>query len=158
MTSGIETFRPGWAHTRGLTYDFIREIPDERWESAPHPRYAPFHKQVRHIVCVQGVYIDGIRNRVTDFGKKHSHYGGPLDRDSLTAALREKDRLLEEVLDEIGPAGEEGHVIEFYGQMPLAAFLNVILHHEAIHQGQWSFYATLGGFPTPQSWQLNWGL
>jgi hypothetical protein len=24
--------------------------------------------------------------------------------------------------------------------------------HEALHHGQWSFYATLGGFETPDGW------
>jgi uncharacterized damage-inducible protein DinB len=158
MTSSIETFESGWGHVRGLTFDFIAGVPADQWEFSPHPRFARFNKQVRHMVCVQGVYIDGIRNRVTDFGKKHSHYGGPLDRDSLVAALQQKDAELHQVLDEIGPGGEAEHTIEFYGKQPLAQFLSTILHHEAIHHGQWSLYAALAGFETPQSWKLNWGL
>lgn len=27
-----------------------------------------------------------------------------------------------------------------------------------IHHGQWSLYAAFGGFETPPSWKLNWGL
>ena len=158
MTSSIATFKSGWTHTRALTYDFIGAIPDDRWEYSPHPRYAPLHKQIRHLVCVQGVYIDGIRNRVTDFGKKHDYYAGPLDRDSLVEALGEKDRVLDEALLEIDPSKEDEYTIEFYGKNTLAAFLGVISHHEAIHHGQWSFYATLGGFETPDSWKINWGL
>jgi uncharacterized damage-inducible protein DinB len=156
--SAIETFRRSWGHARGLTYDFISAVPEGNWEYSPHPRYAPFNKQVRHLVCVQGVYIDGIRKRATDFGAKHSHYGGGLGRKELEAALREKDATLESLLAEIPPADEAGYLIEFYGTNTLAGYLNVFLHHEAMHHGQWSFYATLGGFPTPQSWQLNWGL
>ena len=158
MTSAIETFKAGWVHTRGLTFDFIAAVPEDRWEYSPHPRFAPLHKQIRHLVCVQGVYIDGIRNRVTDFGKKHSHYDGSIDRASLVAALQEKDDRLTRVLDEIGPDGEDGYIIEFYGKNPLGGFLNVILQHEGIHHGQWSLYAVLGGFETPPSWKLNWGL
>ena len=158
MSSAIATFKTGWAHTRGLTYDFIAEIPDERWEYSPHPRYAPFHKQVRHLVCVQGVYIGGVHARKTDFSKKHEHYQGALDRESLSAALQEKDRQLSEALAAIGPAEEADYTIDFYGTNTLPAFLSVIPYHEALHQGQWSFYATLGGFETPASWKLNWGL
>lgn len=110
------------------------------------------------MVCVQGVYVDGIRNRVTDFGQKHSHYAGPLDRDSLVAALHQKDRVLDEVLAAIPPESEDDYIIEFYGQNPLAAYLNTFIHHEAIHHGQWSAYAAFGGYETPQSWKLNWGL
>ena len=158
MTSAIETFKTGWGHVRGLTFDFISDVPEDRWEFSPHPRFSAYNKQVRHMVCVQGVYIDGIRNRTTDFGKKHSHYDGPLDRESLTSALREKDGVLLEAIDAIGPAGEDDYLIEFYGQQKLATFLSTILHHEAIHHGQWSFYAALAGFETPESWKLNWRL
>ena len=158
MTSGIATFKHGWGHIRQLTFDFIAGVPDEHWQYSPHPRHAPFHKQVRHMVCVQGVYVDGIRNRVTDFGKKHSHYVGPLDRKSLVTGLREKDRLLDETLAAIDSANEASYTIEFYGQNTLAAYLNTFIHHEAIHHGQWSIYASLAGFETPESWKLNWGL
>ncbi len=61
MTSAIATFKAGWVHTRGMTFDFIAAVPEDRWEYSPHPRFAPLHKQIRHLVCVQGVYIDGIR-------------------------------------------------------------------------------------------------
>lgn len=58
----------------------------------------------------------------------------------------------------IAPEDEDGISIEFYGKQPLGAYLTVIVHHEAIHPGQWSLYAALGGFETPESWKLNWGL
>src|SRR5262249_26112469 len=32
------------------------------------------------------------------------------------------------------------------------------VHHEAIHHGQWSVYASLAGFDTPLSWRSSWGL
>ncbi|MDA1074436.1 MAG: hypothetical protein O3A63_06710 [Proteobacteria bacterium] len=48
--------------------------------------------------------------------------------------------------------------IEFYGQQLLGTYLNAFLYHESLHQGQWSLYATSGGFETPESWKLNWGL
>lgn len=31
-----------------------------------------------------------------------------------------------------------------------------MVHHEAIHHGQWSVYASLGGFETPLSWRTAW--
>ena len=115
MSSTIGNFKRSWAHTRGLTHDFIAAVPDEHWEFSPHPRFASFAKQVRHLVCMSGVYSDGLRDRRCDFGRKHEHYKGPLDRDSLVAALREKDRQLDEVLAAISPEAEESYVIDFYG-------------------------------------------
>ena len=41
MGSGIEMFRTGWQHTRGLTYDFIAAVPEDRWEFPPHDRHPP---------------------------------------------------------------------------------------------------------------------
>ena len=82
--------------------------------------------------------------------------GRAIDRDSLVAALLEKDRVLGEVLD--GVEDEDEIVIGFYGKLSLAAYLSVIPQHEGIHHGQWSFYAMLGGFETPDGWQINWGL
>ena len=158
MQAILATFEKNWEFVRSLTYEFIEGVPDERWQFSPHPRFAAFHKQVRHVVCVQGVYTQGLRERVTDFGKKHSHYGGPLDRASLVAALRQEDRDLQLALAEIRDAGDPDLVIEFYGPNTLASYLNVYTTHESIHHGQWSFYAALGGFETPESWKLNWGL
>jgi uncharacterized damage-inducible protein DinB len=156
MRTEIVTFETGWAFIRGLTFEFIEAVSDDRWEFTPHERYAPFCKQVRHMVCVQGVYIAGLRDRATDFGRKHSHYTGPLDRASLVAALREKDEDLGSALREIPDEGD--YTIEFYGTRTLASYLSTIPQHEGIHHGQWSFYATLGGFETPPGWKLNWGL
>ncbi len=158
MSSVIDTFRKNWGFVRGLSYDFIAGVPENRWEASPHTRFSPLHKQVRHMVCVQGVYTEGLRNRRTDFGKKHTHYGGPLDRDSLVAALREKDHDLERALADLASVDPSEYVIEFYGANSLAAYLNVYATHESLHHGQWSFYAALGGWETPQSWKLNWGL
>ena len=158
MSSTIENFKRSWAHTRGLTHDFIAAVPDEHWQFSPHPRFATFAKQVRHLVCMSGVYGDGLRDRHCDFGRKHEHYKGPLDHDSLVAALREKDQQLDEVLAAITPEAEESYLIDFYGQNPLGAYLNVFIHHEAMHHGQWAFYAALASFETPESWKLNWGL
>ena len=158
MRADIETFLTGWEFVRGLSYEFIDAVPEDRWEFTPHERYGPFCKQVRHMVGVQGVYIGGLRDRVTDFGRKHSYYSGGLDRPSLVAALREKDAELRAALAQIDAQGPDDYIIEFYGKNSLASFLATVSQHEAIHQGQWSFYATLGGFETPKSWKLNWGL
>ena len=74
---------------------------------------------------------------------------------NMVPALKSRAAHTEE-LRRIPDEGE--YVIEFYGRSPLASYLSVISQHEAIHHGQWSFYATLGGFETPPGWKLNWGL
>ena len=108
---------------------------------------------------MQGVYLQGLREGVTDWGKKHAYYTGGLDRESLIKALREKDEELLTALAAIDAQGAESFSIDWYGsEINLTRYLSVWIQHEALHQGQWSFYATLGGFPTPQSWVVNWGL
>ena len=158
MSAAIETFLPSWQHARGLTRDFIRAVPDHRWHWSPHPRYGSMAKQFRHLLCVEGVYLDGLKNRVASFETKHSHYSGPLESQALLAALETMDVQLEQTLRAIPLEAEEDFEVEFYGRQKLRTYLNTFLYHEALHQGQWSFYATLGGFDTPRSWQLNWGL
>ena len=158
MSSAIDSFAPSWRHTRQLTLDFIAAVPDARWDWTPHPRYATLAKQFRHVLCVQGIYIDGLEHGRADFAHKHSHYGGPLERASLLAAFARMDERQQRALNAIRHAGEDAYTIEFYGTQKLGSYLNAFLHHEALHHGQWSFYATLGGFETPLSWQVNWGL
>jgi len=156
--SEIYTFIPSWQHARGLTRDFIDVVPTDRWDWSPDPRYGTLSKQFRHMICVQGVYVDGLRRGVADFSSKHSYYGGTLGRAQLLDGLSCMDDALLEVLDSIREQDEDDWMIEFYGRQPLGTYLNTFLHHEALHHGQWSFYATLGGFETPESWKLNWGL
>jgi uncharacterized damage-inducible protein DinB len=158
MASVIDAFEPSWRHTRQLTLDFIAAEPAERWDWTPHPRYATLAKQFRHVLCVHGVYIDGLEHGRADFARKHSHYDGPLERDSLLQAFAWVDERQTRVLQAIRRQGEDDFSIEFYGNQKLGSYLNAFLHHEALHHGQWSFYATLGGFETPLSWQVNWGL
>jgi uncharacterized damage-inducible protein DinB len=158
MFSAIDSFLPSWHHSRQLTHDFIAAVPEHRWVWLPHPRYGALNKQFRHVLCVQGVYVEGLRNRTAQFSNKHSHYNGRLDGDALVEGLKQMDESMVAALDAIRRSGEDDYTIEFYGTQRLGSYLNAFLHHEALHHGQWSFYATLGGFDTPPSWKLNWEL
>jgi uncharacterized damage-inducible protein DinB len=159
MGRSIDDFRSTWQHVRGqLTYDFVACVPDARWAASPHPRYRSFAKQVRHLVCVQGVYHQALREGRADFGDKHRHYDGPLERDALVAGLRDKDAALDALLEGLAREGEERFRLDWFGgEISLGRFLDVLIQHEAIHHGQWSFYAALGEFDSPASWRLNWG-
>jgi hypothetical protein len=159
MNQSLTAFREAWGDLRRLTYEFIEAVPDHRWSYSPHPSYAAFCKQVRHLVCVQGVYHQGLTERKVDFARKHSHYSGSLERTELLAALHAKDAELDAILARLGDEGAAGLVIEFFGhRWGFARYGAVMLQHEAIHHGEWSFYAALGGFSSPLGWKLNWGL
>ena len=157
--SRVDAFEHEWAHLRALTYDFIHAVPDARWETSPHPRFAPFNKQLRHLIGVQGVYHAGFRSGSADFSSKHAHYTGGLARDELLAGLRDKDDELREILLHLRTDDAASFAIDFFGaSMDFVRYSYVMVQHEAIHHGQWSFYATFGEFETPGSWKLNWGL
>jgi hypothetical protein len=86
-----------------LTGDFVRAVPEDKWDFTPDPPgksgrtpaahrigdgFAPFCKQLRHVVCVRGVYTATLATRKVDGRRKHEHYGGPLTREALLGALR----------------------------------------------------------------------
>lgn len=153
-----------------LTVDFVRAVPDNRWHFTPDPPpgsgrvaaahrigdgFAPFCKQLRHLVCVRGVYNSALAIRKVDWAKKHDHYDGPLTREALLAALEEKQRQLLAILDDT----DIDLTIDWDGTpFSFALFTWEFVQHEAIHHGQWSLYASLAGFDTPSSWRTSWGL
>jgi uncharacterized damage-inducible protein DinB len=153
-----------------LTADFVRAVPDDKWDFTPHPPgtsgsapaphrigggFGPFSKQLRHIVCVRGVYTAALATRNVDWTRKHQHYAGPLTREALLAALDGQQRHLLATLKTVdidAPIDWDGTPFTF------ALFTWEFVQHEAIHHGQWSVYASLAGFDTPLSWRTSWGL
>lgn len=154
-----------------LTVDFVRAVPDSQWHFTPEPPagqglaprihrpvsngFAPFSKQLRHLVCVRGVYNAALMTKRVEWQRKHEHYAGPLTRDALLVALANKQRTLLALLqthDLDRPIDWEGTPFSF------ALFTWEFVQHEALHHGQWSLYAARAGFATPDSWRSAWGL
>ena len=153
----------------GLTVDFVRAVPDDKWDFTPDPSgkshraaphrigqgFAPFCKQLRHVVCVRGVYNAALVTKKVDWTRKHDHYTGPLTRGALLAALDDNQRQLLATLETV----DIDAVIDWGGTpFTFAFFTWEFVQHEAIHHGQWSIYASLAGFDTPFSWRASWGL
>jgi hypothetical protein len=153
-----------------MTTDFARTVPDEHWHFTPLPArasgrppaplrlgdgFAPFSKQLRHVVCVRGVYNDALARGKLDLSRKHEHYAGSLDREPLLEALGEQQQQLLLQLQRVDP-----DISIDWGGFPfsLALFAGEFVQHEAIHHGQWSVYASLAGFDTPLSWRQSWKL
>ena len=153
-----------------LTSDFVQAVPEDKWDFTPVPPgksgasaaphrigdgFAPFSKQLRHLVCVRGVYDAALATGRVDWTRKHEHYVGPLTREALLTALDAKQRDLLRTLEAIdiaAPIGWDGTTFTF------DVFTWEFVQHEAIHHGQWSLYAALAGFDTPASWRSSWGL
>jgi uncharacterized damage-inducible protein DinB len=138
-----------------LTTDFARAVPENKWDFTPGDGFAPFCRQLRHIVCVRGVYNAALATRKVDWTRKHEHYVGPLTREALLAALDDKQRQLLATLRSVNidaPIDWDGTPFSF------AMFTWEFVQHESIHHGQWSIYASRAGFDTPLSWQTSWGL
>jgi hypothetical protein len=100
----------------GLSADFVRAVPEDKWDFTPDPPgksgrtptphrigdgFAPFCKQLRHVVCVRGVYNAALAMKKVDWTRKHEHYVGPLTREALLAALDEKQRRLVATLEAV---------------------------------------------------------
>jgi hypothetical protein len=100
----------------GLTADFVRAVPEDKWDFTPDPPaksgrapaphrigdgFAPFCRQVRHVVCVRGVYNAALATRKVDWARKHEHYVGPLTREALLDALDHKQRHLLATLETV---------------------------------------------------------
>ena len=155
MSSVIEDFKLRSDFLQRMTLDFANAVPDEQWNFSPHKRFAPFAKQLRHVVCVRGVYNDALVTKQADIAKKHSHYSGGLTRPELIAALVKNQNDLLSILDSVDTAAP----IDFLGRpFGFIDFTYTIVQHEALHHGEWSIYASLAGFETPLSWRLEWGL
>ena len=153
-----------------LTSDFVRVVPEDKWDFTPDPPgesgrapvphrigdgFAPFCKQLRHVVCVRGVYNAALANGKVDWTRKHDHYNGPLTREPLLAALDQKQQDLLATLESV----DIDAAIDWDGTpFTFALFTWEFAQHEAIHHGQWSMYASLAGFDTPLSWRVSWGL
>ena len=154
----------------GLTADFVRAVPDDKWDFTPDPPgqsgrapaphrigdgFAPFCKQLRHVVCVRGVYNAALATKKVDWTRKHGHYVGSLTREALLAALDAKQRDLLTTLETV----DIDAPIDWCGTpFTFALFTFEFVQHEAIHHGQWSIYASLAAFDTPTSWRASWGL
>ncbi len=148
-----------------LTADFMRAVPEDQWDFTPCPAgrsgrppaphrigdgFAPFCKQLRHAVCVRGVYTAALGTRKVDWTRKHEHYAGPLTREALLAALDGQQRRLLATLETV----DLDLSIDWDGTpFTFALFTWEFVQHEAIHHGQWSIYAALAGFDTPLGWR-----
>jgi uncharacterized damage-inducible protein DinB len=138
-----------------LTADFVRAVPEDKWDFRIGAGFAPFSKQLRHVVCVRGVYNAALAAGKVDWTRKHQHYAGPLTREPLLAALNDQQRRLLRTLETV----DIGAPIDWDGtSFTFALFTWEFVQHEAIHHGQWSVYASLAGFDTPLSWRTSWGL
>ena len=164
----IDNFRNYFEWLHRMTVDFVDAVPDDKWDFSPDPPgkpgrapipfrtgdgFGPFCKQLRHVVCVRGLYNDAMVTKKMDFERSHDHYSGPLTREALLQALSDKRRDFLANLETFDPAS----TIDFGGTpFTFDSFACEMVQHEAIHHGQWTVYASLGGFETPLSWRKSW--
>ena len=166
----IHHFRQNWEWVHRMTVDFVDVVPNDKWEFTPDPPrglgrgsgplrvrdgFAPFCKQLRHVICVRGVYIAAMITKRADFSQSHEFYNGPLTREALRQALIESHSQFLATLKAL----DTEIPIDFSGtSFSFDNFACEVIQHEAIHHGQWSIYASLGGFETPVSWRTSWKL
>ena len=134
--------------------DGNRELQKLLRVGAPHdrrPRAGRPGRQLGHVVNARGVYNAALVTGKVDWTQRH--YTGPLTREALLEALEGKQREFLTILDTFDTSSS----IDFGGTvLPFDSFACEMVHHEAIHHGQWSVYASLAGFETPLSWRTAW--
>jgi len=152
---GIDDFKKNWAWVHRMTVDFVNVVPDDKWDFTPGRRLGPFSKQLRHVVWVRSVYNEALVAKKADFSRSGAHHTKSLAREVLVTALEAEQRRLLEQLETFDTEA----TIDFSGTaFTFDNFACEMIQHESIHHGQWSAYASLGGFATPQSWQAGWKL
>lgn len=158
----IREFKQSWGFLRSMTMDFIRAVPDDKWNFSPHPKFGTFARQIKHLVRVQGAYNKGFTDQKLDIREEHySFYSGDSSRAALIEALIEKDQELTNVLQSIEGAEIESFKLELLPMnisLGFSEYCHIILQHEALHHGEWSLYAAFGGFQAPRSWKENWDI
>ena len=147
-----------WRFVRGMTVDFVREASDECLDFRPAAKFATVREQAAHLSEVQGIYQLALRGEEADWLRK-PEFGPPTQtRAAILETLSLRDGELDDLLESLEPRATE-HRVPWYGSdLTIAAFGCVFIQHESIHHGQWAAHAALGGYPTPSSWVLNWGL
>jgi hypothetical protein len=101
------------------------------------------------------VYNAALLTKKLDWNASQARYSGPLTRESLLAALNARHEELLKILETIDTAIQIDAGKKIYS---FSEFTWEYTQHEAIHHGQWSVYASIGGFETPLSWRRSWGL
>jgi uncharacterized damage-inducible protein DinB len=154
----IDDFLARWRFVRGMTTDFLTEATDECLDERLGPGFVTIREQAAHLAEVQGIYQFALRGEPVDWERKPQFSPVGDDREAIAAALAERDRELEELLDALRPDPAAFRVDWYSTELGLSGFGAVFIQHESIHHGQWAAYAAMGGHRRPGSWLLNWGL
>lgn len=153
-----DDFLQRWRFVRAMTVDFISDASDECLDYRPGPSFMTIREQAAHLSEVQGIYQLALRGNVADWARKPEFSPTSQATDALVDALVARDGELDDLLESLAPKADV-HRIAWYGsELTITAFGSVFIQHESLHHGQWAAHAALGGFPTPSTWQLNWGL
>lgn len=147
-----------WRFVRTMTVDFIRAASDECLDFRPGPSFMTIREQAGHLSEVQGVYQLALSGDETDWGRKPELAPTSQSAEAIIEALVARDRELDDLLEALAPRAQD-HRIAWYGSdLTITAFGSVFIQHESLHHGQWAAHAALGGYSTPPTWLLKWGL
>jgi len=142
-----------------MTNEFIKCVPEEKWEFTHHPRFAPLKKQFIHIVKVYGCYINALETCRLDLKIKNTFYQGIGDRKSIQDSLLKLDQSLADKLKNLKESSLDGFTVDVFGiKMGFTEYTHVMIQHEVSHFGLWTNYAAFGEFQTPKMWQEEWKL
>ena len=154
----IDDFLVRWTFVRGMTTEFLESASDDCLDFRPTEKFMTIREQAAHLVEVPAIYQLGFAGEETDVARKPEFTPRQTDAASLVRALADQDEVLQSNLERLR-ADPEAFSIDWYGStLGVSGFGAVFIQHEALHHGQWTSIAYLGGFPRPLGWLLNWGL
>ena len=133
-----------WKYSSSLTLKAVEDMPADKWNDSPHPKFASFAKQVRHVICCRGVFAEGFSSGSVNFSKKHSFYSGELTREALLTALKESTALVQASLERLDGESLNLYKADYYGEsLGFVEHFSALVCHEALHRGQWSLYSVM---------------
>lgn len=157
----VYDFKKGWTFSRQMTIEFVKNVPKDKWNYSPNLKYSPLCKQFRHMIWVSGLYREALDSGKMDdsCATKKKHYSGDLDKIKILEGFFVEEQKMDATFNKLSETDLDKYYVKAWGEeMGFTEFSSVLIQHESTHQGLWSFYATIGGFETPKSWQENWGL
>ena len=156
----LESVLENWWYVRGLTYNFLDEIPEQKLtEKLPRPALNQIGKHFLEMGDVTIAYAEGLETGTLSFEKVRWEFptSDVASKSVLTAHLKKSDKILKGALK--NAKGDVGRRYNLGGdKLSLYDVIMWLAMHEILHHGQLVSYGYLLKTGFPDSWVEQWAL